>query len=80
MVEDIVQAGCSAQERKMDSSMITAALARLPANQREVLALKAIEGLTFFEIASICNLSINTVASRYRLSIEKMRDYLEDKA
>ena len=48
----------------------------LPAEQREVVHLKVFEGMTFQEIADLCGESINTVASRYRYAIEKLRDQL----
>jgi RNA polymerase sigma-70 factor (ECF subfamily) len=34
------------------------------------------DGLTFREIASVCGVSANTAASRYRYGIEKLRDAL----
>lgn len=52
------------------------AMAELPADQREVVALKLGEGLTFQEIADICGVSINTAASRYRYALDKLRGLL----
>ena len=52
------------------------ALRQLPPEQREVIHLKVYEGLTFQEIATLIDESINTVASRYRYAVEKMRDRL----
>ncbi len=52
------------------------AVAALPAPQREVLALKFDGGLTFAEIAVVVGASINTVASRYRYALEKLRAVL----
>jgi RNA polymerase sigma-70 factor (ECF subfamily) len=49
------------------------AIRELPPNQREVLHLKIYEQWTFQEIADQMDLSINTVASRYRYAIEKLR-------
>ena len=49
------------------------ALRELPPDQREVVHLKAFEGMTFDEIAAFTNESINTVASRYRYAFEKLR-------
>ena len=46
---------------------------QLPAEQREVVYLKIFDGLTFREIASVCGISTNTAASRYRYGIEKLR-------
>ena len=52
------------------------AIRELPPEQREVLHLKAFEGLTFQEIADVTAESINTVASRYRYALGKMRALL----
>ena len=51
-----------------------ALLARLPEEQREVIMLKVYAGLTFKEIAETLELSANTVASRYRYAIERLRE------
>lgn len=53
------------------------ALQRLPAEQREVIALKIDGGLTFAEIAVVLGISPNTAASRYRYALEKLRAALE---
>ncbi len=55
------------------------ALARVPEVQREIIVLKVFEGLTFKEIASVCRISPNTAASRYRYGMEKLRSILESK-
>ena len=55
---------------------VEAALRSLPPEQREVVHLKVFEGLTFQEIAGITGESINTVASRYRYAIDKMRAHM----
>jgi RNA polymerase sigma-70 factor (ECF subfamily) len=52
------------------------ALASLPVEQREVVVLKVYEGLSFKEIAELTDISINTIASRYRYAIEKLRGVL----
>jgi RNA polymerase sigma-70 factor (ECF subfamily) len=53
------------------------ALALLPDDQREVIALKIDGGLTFAQIADVLNISPNTAASRYRYALEKLRSVLE---
>ena len=55
------------------------ALAGLPDEQREVIVLKVFQDFSFKEIASVCGLSTNTAASRYRYGIEKLRASLEGK-
>lgn len=52
------------------------AIRALPDEQREVLALKIDGELTFAQIAHIANASINTVASRYRYALQKLRTSL----
>jgi RNA polymerase sigma-70 factor (ECF subfamily) len=63
-------------ERPDERLALEAALRMLPAEQREVLHLKMFDGLTFQEIADQLGASINTVASRYRYAIEKLRERL----
>ena len=58
---------------------LEAALRELPVDQREVVALKVYEGLTFREIAELTDAPLNTVASRYRYAIDKLRAVLEAK-
>jgi RNA polymerase sigma-70 factor (ECF subfamily) len=48
-------------------------LARLPAEQREVIVLKIWHGYTFEEIGQLLEMSPNTVAGRYRYGLEKLR-------
>jgi RNA polymerase sigma-70 factor (ECF subfamily) len=61
------------------AAAIAQGLAHLPAEQKEVILLKVTQDFTFKEIAAICGLSINTVASRYRYGIERLRSRLEGK-
>jgi RNA polymerase sigma-70 factor, ECF subfamily len=53
------------------------ALASLPAEQREVIALKIDGELTFAQIGEILGVSMNTAGSRYRYALEKLRAALE---
>jgi RNA polymerase sigma-70 factor (ECF subfamily) len=50
-------------------------LARLPLEQREIIALKIWEEMTFAEIAAVVKTSPNTAASRYRYGIERLRKW-----
>ncbi len=54
------------------------ALAHLPQPQREVIVLKIYRQKTFLEISRLLGLSQNTVASRYRYGMEKLRILLEN--
>ena len=55
---------------------IEAALERLPPEQREVLALKIWNELTFEQIGETLGLSPNTAASRYRYALAALRKEL----
>lgn len=56
---------------------IEAALRELPVDQREVIVLKVYEGMTFKEIADLTDVSADTVASRYRYALNKLRMLLD---
>ena len=49
-------------------------LRALPSEQRQVVVLRVWCGLTYAETASLLEISANTVASRYRYALEKLRD------
>lgn len=72
--EDLVleESGC-----KHESLALRQALSQLPVDQREVLVLKVFDGMTFAEIAVTTGVKVNTVASRYRYAIERLRGALE---
>jgi RNA polymerase sigma-70 factor, ECF subfamily len=53
------------------------ALATLPAEQRQIVALKIDGQLTFAQIGEVLAINPNTAASRYRYALEKMRATLE---
>ena len=55
---------------------LTHAMAQLPYEQREVIALRLRGEMTFRAIAKSRNVSINTVQSRYRYGLEKLRSLL----
>ena len=55
------------------------ALAGLPEEQRETVLLKEFEGLTFRAIGSVCGVSTNTAASRYRYGMDRLRDFFGEK-
>ena len=56
---------------------IDQALRVLPPDQREVVHLKMFEGRTFQEIADLSDESINTIASRYRYALDRLRAHLQ---
>ena len=53
-------------------------LSQLPAEQREVIALRFGEELKFREIAKVLGCSQSTVKSRYRLAITRLRKEMTD--
>jgi RNA polymerase sigma-70 factor (ECF subfamily) len=53
------------------------AMAQLPYEQREIITLHLKGGMTFKSIAKSQNLSINTIQSRYRYGLNKLRSLLD---
>ena len=60
--------------------IIEEAISKLPPPQREVLHMKVYENMTFREIAEIIDESINTVSSRYKYAINKLRNIMPGEA
>jgi RNA polymerase sigma-70 factor (ECF subfamily) len=60
-----------------DREAVAHALSQLPAKQREIVALKAFQDLTFAQIAQALNISPNTAASRYRYALGKLEGLLK---
>ncbi len=71
LIEPVVN-GVSQEER----IGLERAIRELPPEQREVIYLHVFEGLTFQEIASALEASINTVAARYRYGVGRLRQIL----
>ena len=63
---------------KERSKRVQSALAELPADQHEVVALSYVEGLSHSEIAGRLGLPLGTVKSRMRLAYMKIRGAVED--
>lgn len=59
-----------------ESVRVFEAMAELPYEQREVFVLRVQGQMKFREIAGLLGLSINSVQSRYRYAIEKLRAIL----
>ena len=60
-----------------ESARVFEAIAELPYEQREVFVLRVQGQMRFREIADLLGLSINSVQSRYRYAIEKLRAILK---
>jgi RNA polymerase sigma-70 factor (ECF subfamily) len=56
---------------------INLALSKLPYEQREIIILHLQSGLKFKEIAKSQSVSVNTIQSRYRYGIDKLRSILD---
>ena len=56
---------------------LQAALRELPEEQREVVTMRVWSGMTLDEIATATGAPLNTVASRYRYALEKLRERLK---
>lgn len=69
LLEPVAPEGASADERML----IECALKTLPPDQREVIHLHVFEGMTFQEVADAAGESINTITSRYRYGLSKLR-------
>ena len=60
--------------------LLSAAMAQLPYEQREAVALHLGTGMSFPEIARIQNASVNTVQGRCRYGLQKLRSLLNSEA
>jgi RNA polymerase sigma-70 factor (ECF subfamily) len=70
--EAFAAAWCNAQ-----SERVREALATLPHEQREAIALAYFSGHTHKEIAGLLDLPLGTVKGRMRLGLKKLREHLE---
>ena len=59
------------------SQQVASALDELPYQQREVIILHLHSGLKFKEIANFQQVSVNTIQSRYRYGLNKLRSVLD---
>jgi len=70
------EAFSSSIEQDERQKAILRAVDRLPSEQKEVLTLKIWGELTFDEIGRTLDISLNTVASRYRYALQKLREWV----
>ena len=73
--EPLFMSGIEQDERR---TAIEAALRELPENQAEVLVMKIWGELTFPQIAKALDLPANTVASRYRYALARLREQMAE--
>ena len=65
-----------AAELALQQQRVRAAMATLPADQKQVLALAYFKGYTHREISEALNQPLGTVKTRIRLAMQKLRDLL----
>ncbi len=61
---------------KEGAQMLSLVMAQIPYEQREIIMLHLQGGMMFTQIAKLQNVSVNTVRSRYRYGLEKLRSLL----
>lgn len=76
-VEPLFTARIEQDERRL---AMEKALASLPKDQAEVLVMKIWGGLTLGQIAGALEASVNTIASRYRYALIKLREQLVERS
>ncbi len=69
-------AACPDPDEAAFRAELSAALGRLPPEQRAVVHLKLWEGLTFEQISRVLEIPLNTAASRYRYGLDKLRELM----
>ncbi len=67
-------------EQALQRQRVREAIASLPPEQREALALAYLRGLTHSEIAEWLDQPLGTVKTRIRLGMQKLRESLRDEA
>lgn len=64
-------------DRRIDAERVSSHLSRLPARQREAVALRHVSGFSFREIGRITGVPTFTAASRCRLGLERLQRLME---
>ena len=63
-------------EHGEDAALISEAMDKLPAEFREILTLRHVEGLSYKEIAEVAQIPPGTVMSRRRALVVKLKECL----
>ncbi len=66
------------QLRKADAKALRAALDKLPAEYREVLVLRELEGMSYRQLAGILEVPLGTVMSRLARARKRLLELLRD--
>lgn len=81
LIERVADAGATIDRQAIGRQMaerMQQAIAELPDEQREIFLLREVNDLQFNEIAEIVGCPENTVKSRMRYALEKLREALEE--
>ena len=65
--------------QRQDNQVILAMLSELPMNQRLIVELKIFQSQTFEDIATIQEVSVNTVKTRFYSALKKLKTISEEK-
>jgi RNA polymerase sigma factor (sigma-70 family) len=76
LIEDSTELPDESVERQELGKLIQAGIATLPDDQRAVVVLSDIEGMSYDEIAAVTSVSLGTVKSRLSRARAKLRGYL----
>jgi len=69
-----------AAERALERAAVRAALAKLPAREREVIALKFHAGLDNAELAAVLGVSVSNAGTQLHRAMTKLREAVDDSA
>jgi len=72
IIESLDKENTNEEEREL----LQRAIKELPTEQREVLCMKIFENKTFSEIGEIIGVPMNTIASRYRYAMDKLKQII----
>ncbi|HFD39492.1 MAG TPA: sigma-70 family RNA polymerase sigma factor [Anaerolineae bacterium] len=75
--EPVLSGPAEAASLSFEKARVRNAVAQLPPEQRQVLALAYFQGLTQSQIAQVLDLPLGTVKTRIRLGMKKLRDTLQ---
>ena len=62
--------------RHEETAVLNQAMSQLPYEQREVIVLHVLSNMKFTQIAELRSTSVNTIRSRYRYGLDKLRSLL----
>ncbi|WP_210395220.1 sigma-70 family RNA polymerase sigma factor [Motiliproteus sediminis] len=76
LIDEMIGTQAAEPEQVARNHQLQRQMARLPFSQREVLALVALEGFSYQQVAVIMDIPIGTVMSRLNRARESMRQWL----